>query len=197
VWLHHYYRHDDGLAQRARDAADIWAVARELQPKLRRVSSSEWAGACPRGCARRDGFTICPAKGIFLCRPSGCGGDVISMVMHALGCGFLEACRSLTGELHRASPVPPPKPRDDHESDHARRMREGGFRIWAAAAAIEATGKAYFNSRAIFGPLPTSLRFMPELEHWPTRQMLPAVVARVSALDGTFLGVHLTFLPDR
>ena len=35
---------------------------------------------------------------------------------------------------------------------------------------------------------------MAELEHWPTRQMLPAIVARVDAVDGAFLGVHLTFL---
>lgn len=192
MWLHHYYRRDEERIQRARDA-DILAVARGLQPKLRRVSSSEWAGACPRGCARRDGFTISPAKGIFLCRPSGAAGDVISMVMHALSCGFLEACEHITGESRRA-PVKLPK-LAYVESEYALRMRQGGFRIWAAASPITQTiGEQYFRSRAITGLLPTELRFMPELEHWPTCQMLPAVVTRVSAVDGAFLGVHLTFL---
>ena len=188
MWLRNYYKHDDGLAQRARDV-DILRVARGLG----RISSSEYAGPCPAGCARRDGFSVNPTRQVFLCRPSGVAGDVISMVMHALGCGFVEACEHITGESHR--PVPQPKPRDNHESDRSRRMREGGSRIWAAAAPIAQTvGEQYFYSRAISSPLPTSLRFMSELEHWPTRQMLPAVVARVSAVDGAFLGVHLTFL---
>ena len=77
MWFHHYYKHDDGLAQRARDV-DILTVARGLQPKLRRVSSSEYAGPCPAGCARRDGFSRQPGEGRFSCAgPAGCGGDVI------------------------------------------------------------------------------------------------------------------------
>jgi putative DNA primase/helicase len=197
VWLHHYYRHDDGLVQRAR-VADILAAAQGLT-KLRRVSSSEWAGACPRGCARRDGFIIHPGKRLFLCRPSGNGGDVIAMIEHALGCGFREACEYITGEPRpggRSSPVRAPKPTHD-ESEYAIRMREAAFRIWTASSPIAQTiGERYFRSRAITGPLPTELRFMSELEHWPTRQMLPAIVARVNAVDGAFLGVHLTFLTD-
>ena len=189
--LHHYYKRDDGLAQRARDV-DILTVARGLQPKLKR-SSSEWVGPCPLGCAQRDGFTINPEKQIFLCRPSGVAGDGIAMVQHALGVTFIEACKQITGESHR--PVPQPKPRNNHETDHARRMRESGFAIWAAAAPIAQTvGEQYLRSRAIRCPLPTSLRFLAKLEHWPTRQVLPAIVARVSAVDGAFLGVHLTFL---
>ena len=194
MWLHNYYRRDDGLAQRARDA-DILAVARDLQPKLRRVSSSEWAGACPRGCARRDGFVVHPAKKIFLCRPSDAAGDVIALVQHALNCTFLEACEHITGESRRA-PVKPPQP-VYVESEYAIRMRAAGCRIWTAAAPISGTiGEQYFRSRAIAGPLPTSLRFMPELEHWPTRRMLPAIVACVSAVDGAFLAAHLTFLAN-
>ena len=117
------------------------------------------------------------------------------MIEHALGCGFLEACKHLAGEPRGACPVPPPKPVHDESEAHALRMREGGFRIWAAALPIAQTiGKQYFRSRAITGPLSTELRFMPELEHWPTRQMLPAIVARVTGASGGFAGVHLTFL---
>jgi phage/plasmid primase-like uncharacterized protein len=196
VWLHHYYNRDEERVQRARDA-DILAVARGLQPKLRRVSSSEFAGACPAGCARRDGFSINPAKRLFLCRPSGAAGDVISMVMHALGCGFLEACEHITDEPRPgSSPVRPPKPTHD-EGEYAIRMREAAFRIWTASSPIEPTiGAEYFRRRAIRRRMPDELHFLPELEHWPTRQALPAVVARVSAVDGAFLGVHLTFLTD-
>ena len=189
-----YHRHDDGLVQRAR-GADILTVARDLQPRLKR-SSSEWNGPCPAGCAKDNGFTVNLAKQIFLCRPSRASGDVIAMTMHALNVNFVAACEYITGQSYR--PAPLSKAHDDRESDYARRMREGGSRIWEAAAPLAQTlGEPYLRSRAITCPLPASLRFLSRLEHWPTRQMLPAIVARVVGVDSAFTGVHLTFLtPD-
>jgi putative DNA primase/helicase len=81
------------------------------------------------------------------------------------------------------------------DAAHALEMRQAASRVWAATVPISGTlGERYFASRAIAGPLPDELRFMPELEHWPSGRMLPAFVARVTAVDGAFLGVHLTFL---
>ena len=193
MWLRDYHKHDDDLVPTRPRPIDILAVALGSASKTRgrsqRQNRPAWSQAAPGATAsasiRRSG---CSCVGLQRCRRC-YRHDPARARRH-----FLEACRFLTGESQWASPVLPPKPRDDHESDHARRMREGGVRIWAATAAIEATGKAYFDSRAIFGPLPTSLRFLAELEHWPTRQMLPAIVARVDGVDGSYLGVHLTFL---
>src|SRR5271155_3496520 len=71
-------------------AADITVVADRLQLKLRR-SGRERVGACPAGCADEDGFSIEPKKQVFLCRPSNARGNVVAMVMHAQGFGFLDA----------------------------------------------------------------------------------------------------------
>ena len=78
-------------------SADIVALARKFQPSLKRVGA-EWAGPCPAGCAQHDGFAVDPRKGVFICRPSKAGGDVIAMAMHALGCGFNDACTFITGQ---------------------------------------------------------------------------------------------------
>jgi hypothetical protein len=192
------------------------AVARDLQPRLKRVSSSEYAGPCPVGCASTDGFIVNPKKRVFLCRPSGAGGDAIAMVMHALNVDFMAAVEQINGQRHPGlgvgSLAEMTRRSEEraksteaaahwlHESEaadaaHALEMRQAALRIWSATAPIAGSlGEQYFRSRAITRPLPEELRFLPELEHWPTRQMWPAVVGRVTGFDGAFLGVHLTFL---
>jgi Family of unknown function (DUF5906) len=72
-----------------------------------RKKSREHVGACPmcgggsnvKGKQRvPDGFAVNPKKRVFNCRKGGAGGDVIAMVMHALGVPFLAACEMITGE---------------------------------------------------------------------------------------------------
>jgi putative DNA primase/helicase len=205
----------DDWVGRARDA-DIFAVARDLQPKLKRVSSMEYAGPCPAGCASTDGFVVNQKKRVFLCRPSGAAGDAIAMTMHCLGVDFIGAVEHITGmrrpraraltvdeQLRGSEECARPvheAARWLHESEaadaaHAFAMRQAALRIWSATSPIAGTlGEKYFRSRAITCPLSDELRFMPELEHWPTRQMWPAVVARVTGSEGVFFAVHLTFL---
>jgi P4 family phage/plasmid primase-like protien len=80
-------------------AADILAVAQRppLSAKLKK-HNREWIGPCP-ACGGTDRFAINPRKkgGLFNCRSSG-GGDVIAMVMHAIGVEFLPACEIINGE---------------------------------------------------------------------------------------------------
>jgi Toprim domain-containing protein/CHC2-type zinc finger protein len=85
-------------AEKISDAsrADVLQAAERLGPKLRR-DGPHFVGACPAGCAKKDGFIVTPEKRIFLCRPSGAAGDVIAMVQHALGTDFAGAIEFLTG----------------------------------------------------------------------------------------------------
>ena len=138
------------------------------------------------------------------------------MTMHCLRVDFIGAVEHITGvrrpharaitvdELSRGSEERARSAQEAarwlHESEaagatHALAMRQAALRIWSATSPIAGTlGEKYFRSRAISCPLPGELRFIPEFEHWPSGQMVPAVVARVTGFDGAFLGVHMTFL---
>src|SRR4051794_8107951 len=78
-------------------SAAILDLARDLSPKLKRVTTIEWAGACPV-CGGDDRFAINIAKGIWNCRVCAKGGDAIDLFQHALRVDFFEARRIVTGE---------------------------------------------------------------------------------------------------
>jgi phage/plasmid primase-like uncharacterized protein len=61
-------------------------------------------GPCPV-CGGRDRFSINIRKQVFHCRPCS-GGDVIALVQHLDGCGFLAAVQSLAGGPPVASVAP-------------------------------------------------------------------------------------------
>ena len=106
-------------------AVSILDVAARLGARLK-PAGSEMKGACPLGCATRDGFVVTPAKGIFLCRPSGASGDVIDLVQHVNGCSYAEAVEFITGETR------PDRSRD--ENDDERFAREARWRSQQEAA---------------------------------------------------------------
>jgi CHC2-type zinc finger protein len=64
--------------------------------KLKRVGV-EHVGPCPK-CGGDDRFSINTKEQVFNCRGCGVGGDVIKLVEHLDGCGFIGACAKLTGE---------------------------------------------------------------------------------------------------
>lgn len=80
---------DEALGMRCAD----WAGQRGW--KLNR-SGAELTGPCPK-CGGSDRFSIHPQKNIWNCRQCGVGGDVIFLVMHMDGVGFIPACERLTG----------------------------------------------------------------------------------------------------
>ncbi len=78
-------------------------IEREIERRgivLKRIGV-EHVGPCPK-CGGDDRFAINIAKQVFNCRGCGKGGDVIELVQHLDGVGFVGACAKLTGE-------PPPK----------------------------------------------------------------------------------------
>jgi len=202
--------------ERAR-ASEIVEVARKLQPHLRRAGA-EWVGPCPRGCAREDGFAVSARKGVFICRPSGIGGDVITMVMHARGCDFNGACAYVVGQerpslevlsfdetlrrqkllAEKAAEAERRRSEFDAAEEAERSLkRKIASEIWENSGPLNGSiGEGYFARRGI-GPIAfTELRFHPRLEHWLGGGVMPALVARVTCNDGNFLGVHATFLME-
>lgn len=93
---------DDGRLAQAR-AADIADVAGRIGARLKRVTSTEWAGPCP-ACGGDDRFSINIRQQVFNCRGFR-GGDVITMVEHAVGLNFVEAVEFITGEKQIAAPT--------------------------------------------------------------------------------------------
>jgi hypothetical protein len=75
----------------------------------------EREGPCPV-CGGDDRFSINTAKGVWNCRGCGKGGDVISLVEHLDGVGFVPACTTLTGE------PPPPKSNGDSRTSRLREV---------------------------------------------------------------------------
>jgi hypothetical protein len=105
---------------------DIHDVAVEYGAHLHR-EGHEWIGPCPI-CGGKDRFAVNQSKRVFNCRGSGEGsygaGDNINLVMHVVGCDFIEAVERITGTAR------PDRTRD--ESAEERKKRE--FRHAALAA---------------------------------------------------------------
>lgn len=122
---------------------DIRDVAVEYGAHLKR-EGHEWIGPCPI-CGGRDRFAVNPQKRIFNCRGSGEGssgaGDAINLVMHVVGCDFIEAVERITGTPR------PDRTRD--ESAEERKKRELRHAALAAEyAKREAEERAALEAKA-------------------------------------------------
>lgn len=129
-------------------AADILSVAQQHGAQLRKFGG-ERVGPCPV-CGGRDRFSINPKRQIWNCRGWGKGGDVIALVQHVMGIGFLDAVRELVGgkagPIARGAVKPPePSPPTDPAT-----TTSGAGAMWREG--VEPRGTAverYLNSRAL------------------------------------------------
>jgi hypothetical protein len=87
----------------------ILAAAQRLGLRLKKITATELAGACPH-CGGQDRFSVNTRKQLWNCRGCAKGGDVVSLARHARGLDFLEAVAFLTGEDIRARPAQKPAP---------------------------------------------------------------------------------------
>ena len=123
---------------------DIRDVAVEYGAHLKR-EGHEWIGPCPI-CGGKDRFAVNQQKRIFNCRGSGEGsygaGDSINLVMHVVGCDFIEAVERITGTSR------PDRTRD--ESAEERKKREVRHAALAAEYAHrEAEERAAIEAKAV------------------------------------------------
>jgi putative DNA primase/helicase len=89
---------------------------------------------------------------------------------------------------------PPSVPVNSDRSDHTARRMAVARRLWEEAQDARGSPVArYLRSRGIEIVPPLSLRWTPACRH-PGGRTLPAMLARIEAVDGEFIGVHRTFL---
>jgi hypothetical protein len=104
--------------------------------------------------------------------------------------GLLDDGRSFHNrdQAPRCEPIEEPPPEPNIE----------GLELWGRAAPIAGTlAQTYLRNRGLFVDIMPTLRFVPALEHKPSRQTFPAMIALFLAGDRLKLGVQATFLDPR
>lgn len=170
--------------ERVRRENPIEAIIGAVVPL--RSRSRKLVGNCPFHEDRTPSFTVYADS--FHCFGCGAHGDVIDFLMRLHGVRLGEALDMLDGgempRVHIRRPSETP-------ADEARRVQEA-VAIWNAALPIGDTpAELYLRRRGITVPLPTCLRF--SSLSW-RRCIHPALVALISARDGSPQAIHRIFL---
>lgn len=201
---------------------DVLDAARERGAKLKKGGVGEWVGPCP-GCGGRDRFGVNTRKQVFICRAGGVRGTVIDMMMHVAGVDFIGACEMLTkqppprGEstLDRdAIAARREQLRIEQAERAARQAHEQAIddekrraRAWeiyrCGVPALGTVVTRYLEARGIDprSPATCRLRLLHDAPYWyeiDGRNRIihtgPAMMSAIQAVDGRFMGVHLTWL---
>jgi len=198
--------------------SDIMQVAERLGiAGLKRVSR-EWVGPCPVCGGRQDRLQINPAKGCWICRGCG-GGDVISLVSHALACDFKAAVAWLVGdedvaldpaEVERRAREAAARERDRQAREERERARAiaQAREIWRGCRPAAGTAVThYLRLRGLPGWIadapPDVIRFHPDLPYMVQNSdgrgyrcvhRGPAMVAACLSPGGHLTSVHRTWL---
>ncbi|MCY4558647.1 MAG: toprim domain-containing protein [Chloroflexi bacterium] len=162
-----------------------------------RRSGRYWVAGDIRGARGRSLFVrLAPpgTPGKWTDAAEGTHGDLLDLVRIASGAGSLRAALAearafLSLPSMSASPGP-----DSYDRTEAAR------RLWQRCRAIDGThAEAYLRARAIHRCRFPALRYHPALLHRDEGGVhrLPALVAAVTADDGTIAGVHRTWLDPR
>lgn len=181
--------------------------------KLKRAGT-ELVGPCP-ACGGVDRFGVNPRKGLFHCRGSGAGGDVIAMVEYLDATDFLGACETLAGR-----PAPKGESRGPDADELARREaarreaeadRERGERdfreeerarmrrFWKAGRPIAEGSPVgrYLAGRGLMIPADATLRELPDHGYFEGPAEIwrgPAMIAAMVDAGGIFRGGHVTWI---
>jgi hypothetical protein len=201
------------LVQEANDTP-IEEIVNRLALSLRKAGG-ELVGACP-ACGGDDRFAVNPRKNIYNCRGCG-GGGGISLVQKALSCDFVAAVEYITGvdatthvidpqELQRRKEAAQAK-KADRERENARRResaRRAAHQVWNDAVPADGTpAEAYLLHRAIAPEVVADVmagkrvRFLQRCEYRKAGTVHfegPAMIACLQKADGSFAGVHRTWL---
>jgi putative DNA primase/helicase len=192
----------DTLIQRARSMP----IERELRYRSVTLHGRgiNRAGPCPR-CGGVDRFGVNLKKQIWNCRGCSVGGDIIALVRHLDGVGFVAACKVLVGE-HPRTGATEPAPVPDHPADsYEREQHRKAAWLWSQRQPIAGTlAERYLRQvRGITCPLPPTLGYLPPSAKYPHPTMIAAFALayetepEVLAPPRQVAAVHLTKLrPD-
>jgi hypothetical protein len=132
-------------------------------------------GPCPR-CGGTDGFSINLKKQVFNCRRGSTGGDVIALVRHLDGVGYLDAIALLAGPAPQRTVCSIPKQRyqavkNNEEKDNASKAAW----LWNNRRPIAEdcpAGLYLRKTRGYGGPIPSTIGYLPANGKHP-----PAMIA--------------------
>ena len=168
-------------------------VCRRYLPQGRRCGRY-WVAGDVHGARGRSLFVRLAPPGMpgkFVDAATGQHGDLLDLVRLASGAGSLRAALAEARAFLSLPPVPVAGGSDFYDRTEAAR------RLWQRCRAIDGThAEAYLRARAIHRCRFPALRFHPALLHRDEGgvRRLPALVAAVTAADGTIAGVHRTWL---
>ena len=196
---------------------DIEALCDRLGLAGLKRRSCELAGPCPN-CGGTNRFNVNLRSGLFLCRQCDVrGGDAIALVMQVMSLSFPDALTWICGaapadEVERArreARARADRGKRDAESDrHRAAAIAAARRIWAQGRPATGTPVQYYLerrglSRRWLPMLPGALRYHPGLKYmehsaarkeWVEVHRGPAMLAKMVLPDGSFGGVHRTWI---
>lgn len=211
---------DEAALEDLRDRHSIEAVALDAGATLRK-SGRGMSGSCPVCSTKRSGsssrFEIKAGGRKWVCAVCCDGGDVIRLVQLIHSCDFRAAVEILGGarEVDKEEAARNRREREaretkrlQQEADHKERERERLYRHWRAARPLEGSlVEIYLAARGLALPATRVLRFAPEARYYhgmttgpdgrPKPRCIhvgPAMVAVMVRADGTFRGLHYTYL---
>ena len=187
--------------------------------KLRRAGA-RIVGPCPLcgGRATSQRFEVFPSENGWACGACHSGGDIIELVMKAENCDFRAAIERLGGR-REIDATAAKKLFDEREkkrverektsADFREKERKRLYQTWRRAGEIHGTAAArYLEGRGLGLPAACpGLRFLPEAPYFHGEQLDdrgrkspivlhrgPAMLAAFIRPDGTFGGLHTTWL---
>jgi DNA primase len=166
-----------------------------------RQSNGEFIGLCPFHEEKSPSFSVNDKKGFYHCFGCGAHGDIFEWVQKTEHCNFKDAAKKLGEHFHvtpdyRPAPAAAPAPEAPPKNVD-----------WLAGAWTQAKPsdnslvRDYLEARGIrTARLPSRvfsyLRFEPQVLHRESGLKLPAMLARISSVDGKMIGLHRTFLQN-
>ncbi|WP_336800817.1 DUF7146 domain-containing protein [Kaistia sp. MMO-174] len=210
----------DAFVDEAR-AVPIESEIAKRKLRLKRAGT-ELVGPCPV-CGGDDRFGVNPRKGVFNCRGSGKGGDVIALVEYLDATDFIGACETLTGrkapkgessgpdeaEIARreARRIAAAAERERGEIDYREQERARMRRFWKEAGPVDEGSPValYLAGRGLPLPNVRTLRCLADHPYYVSRRegdrevwheiwRGPAMMAAIVDSAGVFRGGHVTWI---
>ena len=210
----------DAFVDEAR-AVPIESEIAKRKLRLKRAGT-ELVGPCPV-CGGDDRFGVNPRKGVFNCRGSGKGGDVIALVEYLDATDFIGACETLTGrkapkgesrgpdeaEIARreARRIAAAAERERGEVDYREQERARMRRFWKEAGPVDEGSPVarYLAGRGLPLPNVRTLRCLVDHPYYVSRRegdrevwheiwRGPAMIAAIVDAAGVFRGGHVTWI---
>lgn len=138
--------------QRVMEAVDITDVINQYVP-LKKSGPREMVGCCPFHKEKTPSFSVSPAKGLYLCRGCGEGGNAVKFLQKHAGMEFLEALETLAGMagMPRPSEVRATSgdktPNDEYKQ--LQHIVQRAAELYQAELARHPQARAYLHSRGV------------------------------------------------